>query len=149
MGYATDLHAAVLGGAGQLLLGRVALAERHRHELPDQSLGHAEAVEPRLVRRHQVVLGPRGQGVGKRFTGERVHLAGGDHDRHRIPARAAVYVDPERLGLIHRHEHAAVPAPAVREAIRAVIDMVQREGAQAGRQAILAIIVGNAQRALK
>ncbi len=47
----------MLSRAGDLFLGRIAVAKRHRDKLPDNTLFHAIAVEPGLVRNDQIVLG--------------------------------------------------------------------------------------------
>lgn len=51
-----DLQAPVLGGPGELLLGGVALAQGHGHELADLAGRDGEAVQPGLPGHDDVVL---------------------------------------------------------------------------------------------
>ena len=64
----------MLGRARELLLHVVAPAERHRHELTDDRRLDAEAIQPGLVRRHEVVLWAPMEARGQRGPRDRVHL---------------------------------------------------------------------------
>ena len=141
-----DLQAAVLCLSRELLLGGVARSQGHRHELPDQPPLDAEAVQPRLLGDHEVVLRPLGELVRPRLPGERIDLPGGHLDRHRI---APAEVEPHRLGLVHREEDASAPAPLLGQPLQVVVDVVQRERPQARRQGIVAVVVRDAKRALE
>ena len=56
---------------------------------------------------------------------------------------------PHGLALIHRDKDAAKFVPGIGDAIGVVFDPTDWECSQSGRQRITAIVVGNAQRALK
>ena len=76
----------MLGLAGDLFLGGVAGAQGHGHELADDALFHAVAVEPGLLGGDHVVLGLAVEIVGPRLAGHGVDLAGGDLDREGVGA---------------------------------------------------------------
>ena len=98
----------MFGLAGDLLLYRVALAQGHGDELADGALLEAVAVEPRLKRRHHVVLWIAVQAVAPALAGDRVDLPGGDFHGARVVAGE---VHPESLRLVHGQHHAAVLIP--------------------------------------
>ncbi len=110
-GIREDLQPAVLRRAGQLLLGRVALPQRHGDELADHPLPDTEAVQPRPIGHRQVVLRPTGQLVCPAFSRQGVDFPRRYLDGHRI---GGVEVEPQRFRLIHGQEDAAVPAPRFR-----------------------------------
>ena len=112
----------------------------------------ADAVEPRLGRRHQVVLAALlagvAQRVGPRLAGQRADLA----HRHLHGARGvarAVERDPHGLALVHGQEHAALLAPARGHAVGVVVHVAQREHTERRRQRVPAAVVGDAQRAVE
>ena len=141
-----DLQTAVLCRSRELLLGRVARPKGHRHELPDQPLLDAEAVQPRLPGNHEVVLRPLGELVRPRLPGQRVDLPGGHLDGHRI---ASAEAQPHRLGLVHREEGSSAPPPLLGQPLQVVVDVAEREPPQARRQGVGAVVVRDAQRALE
>jgi hypothetical protein len=138
--------------AGHLALHRDARAERHRHELLDGAVPRADAVEPRLRRRHQVVLAALlarvAQRVGPRLAGQRADLAHGHLHGARL-VRRPVERDPHGLALVHGQEHPAALAPALGHAVLVVLHVAQRERAQRRRQRVLPAVVGDAQRAVE
>src|SRR5262249_10237929 len=75
-----DLHPAVVRLAGDLLLGRVTIAERHGDELANDAFFDAIAVKPGLARCDHVVLWIAMQAVGPFLAGDGVNLAGGNLD---------------------------------------------------------------------
>ncbi len=143
-----QLDPAMLRRARELLLRRVALPQRHRHELPDHAFTHRVAIQPRLIRHHHVVLRRCVERVVPAATRHRVDLAGRDLHREGITV-ARVEPDPQRLRLVHREHHAATPEPRLRDPPREVIHVTQRERPQPGRQRILASIIRDPQRTLE
>ena len=138
----------MLGGAGELFFDGIAGAERHGHELADHAFFDAVAVQPRLVRYDQVVLRVAVEPLRPGVAGNGTDLAGGDLDRERIVG-VAIEAEPHCFGLMHRQQHAAAALPGGREPVRVVVDVAQREAAEAGRQRVVAAVVRNAQRALE
>jgi len=132
----------VLRRARDLLLGGVARAERHGHELADDALLDAVAVEPRLVGDGQVVLRPPGESRAQRLAGHRVDLAGRDPHGARV---VAVEVQPQGLRLIHREHHAAVLDPLAGHVGGEVVHVPDREEAESGGQRVVAVVVRDAE----
>ena len=132
-----NLHTTELRFAGDLLLGRVAFAQGHRHELADDSFLNAIPIKPRLLRHDQVVLWVAAEAVLPRFAGDGVDLAGGDFDREGIGGFpifnvAAVEPEPKGLGLPHGEEDATTFEPIGRHERCEIIYVAQGEKAATG-----------------
>ena len=123
-----------------LFLGRVALAQRHRNELPDRALLNAVPVQPRLVGSHHVVLRVSMKPVSPFFPRDCIDLPGGDFHGERV---ATVKVHPKGLRLIHRQHHSAVFLPQLREQLGVIIDVPKWKGPQARREGVIPSVVGN------
>ena len=132
--------------AGQLFLRRVPFPQRHCDELPNQSCLDAEAVQPRLVRDYQVVLGMAGEFVLPLLARQGVYLSCGHLNGHWV---RSVKVDPQCFRLIHGQEDSTVLAPGFRHPARIVVYVVERNGAKARRQGIVPVVVWYAQCALE
>jgi hypothetical protein len=143
---AHELDAAEALLARDLALDRGARAERHGHELADHAVAGVDAVQPRLLRRDQVVLRVGREVHRERVARERVDLADADLDRVRLVVVAAE-AQPQRLALVHRDDHAAVITPRLGDAVAVVLHAGDREPAEPGRQRVRAPVVGDPQRA--
>ena len=86
---------------------------------------------PEQRRRRQVVLRVAVQPLGPGVAGDGADLAGGDLDRERV-AGPAMEVEPQRLGLMHRQQHAAAPLPSDRDPSRVVVHVAQRRPGGSG-----------------
>ena len=115
---------------GELFLDRVALAERHGHELADHPFLDAITVEPGLLGQNHIVLRVPVQMIHPGVARDRADLAGRHLHGEGI---ARVEVDPQRLGLVHRRDHAAPRPPRLRQLCGVIVEMTQRKGTEARR----------------
>ena len=133
--------------AGHLALNRVSHAERHGHELADETVAGVDPVKPRLIGNDHVVLRALATGdepLMPRLARQRIDLADGDLDRGRLPVGTGE-AQPHRLTLVHREEHAAVLAPALGDSLAVVRDASDRERPETWWQRVLATIIRDAE----
>ena len=141
-----DLDPAFFLLTGELALDGVAHTQWHRDELPDGAVSGVDAVEPRLVRAHEVVLRIRGEVLAPGLTRQRIDLSDADLDGHQLGAGER---HPQGLALIHRDEHPALLAPRLRNPIGVVGDLPDREGPEARGQGIGLVVIRDAERPLE
>ena len=105
-------------------------AERHGNELPDESVPRADAVQPRLIRQHNVILRIFDQVLDPRQAADGTHLADTDLQSSGF---GSIEGQPHRLALVDRQHHPATSQPLSRCGVGVVGNPPQRKPAQTRR----------------
>src|SRR5262249_12237706 len=99
-------------------------------ELADHSFLHCEPVQPKLLGKNQIILWVGLQICPPSFARDGIDLAGSNFQGERVISSES---DPERLALIHWHQHTAALSPRRRNGVLVIVNVPQRKTAKASR----------------